>query len=78
MMITTIQLHENVKHELDKVKEGKQTYEEVILALLKNIQQQKRKQKDLLIEGYKEMAQESIKITKEFKPLEEDVGWEWK
>jgi len=77
-MITTIQLHENVKHELDKVKEGKQTYEEIILTLLRNVQQQKRKQKELLIEGYKEMAQESIKITREFELLEKEFEWEWK
>lgn len=78
MMITTIQVHENVKNELDRLKEGKQTYEEVILNIIKLIEQQKRMQKDLIIEGYKEMAQESLKITKEFEAIEGELDWEWK
>jgi predicted CopG family antitoxin len=77
-MITTIQVHENVKNELDRLKEGKQTYEEVILNIIKLIEQQKRMQKDLIIEGYKEMAQESLKITKEFEAIEGELDWEWK
>jgi hypothetical protein len=31
----------------------------------------------LLIEGCKEMAEESLKITKEFEAIEEDFDWEW-
>ena len=77
-MITSIQIHENVKNELDRLKEGRQTYEEVILNIIKLVEQQKRRQKELLIEGYKEMAQESLKITKEFEPLEKELDWEWK
>jgi len=77
-MITSIQIHENVKNELDRLKEGRQTYEEVILNIIKIVEQQKRGQKELLIEGYKEMAQESLKITKEFEPLEKELDWEWK
>jgi predicted CopG family antitoxin len=77
-MITSIQIHENVKNELDRLKEGRQTYEEVIINIIKLIEQQKRGQKALLIEGYKEMAQESLKITKEFEPLEKELDWEWK
>ena len=76
-MITSIQIHENVKNELDRLKEGRQTYEEVILNIIKLVEQQKRRQKALLIEGYKEMAQESLKITKEFEPLEKELEWEW-
>ena len=38
----------------------------------------KKKQRELLIEGCKEMAEESIKITKEFEAIEEDFDWEWK
>jgi len=77
-MITSIQIHENVKNELDRLKEGKQTYEEVIINIIRLVEQQKRMQKALLIEGYKEMAQESLKITKEFEPLEKELEWEWK
>jgi hypothetical protein len=78
-MITTIQIRENVKAQLDRLKEAeKETYEEVILKLMKVVEKQKREQVALLIEGYKEMAEESLKITKEFEAMEEDFDWEWK
>lgn len=35
-----------------------------------------KKQKRLLIEGYKEMAEESLKITKEFEAIEDLDDWE--
>ena len=66
-MITSIQIRENVKDQLDKLKEfNKQTYEEVISNLIKIVELQKRKQEQLLIEGYKEMAEESLRIAKEW------------
>ena len=37
----------------------------------------KRQQKELLIEGYKGMAEESLKITKEFEKIENLDDWEW-
>ena len=76
-MITTIQLNENVKRELDKLKKGKNTYEEVILELMLIAEKHKREQEELLIEGYKEMAEESLKITKEFEAIENDFDWKW-
>lgn len=76
-MITTIQIHKDVKKSLDKFKENKESYEEVILELMQAFEKQKRQQKELLIEGYKEMAEESLKITKEFEAIEEDFDWEW-
>jgi predicted CopG family antitoxin len=76
-MVTTIQLNENVKNALDRLKSNKETYEEVILNLMQIAEKQKREQKQLLIEGYKEMAEESLKITKEFEAIEEDFDWEW-
>ena len=39
---------------------------------------EERKQRELLIEGCKEMAEESLKIAKEFDAIEEDFDWEWK
>lgn len=66
-MITTIQLNENVKNSLNKLKVSeKQTYEEVILRLIKLSEEQKRKQEELLIEGCKEMAKDSLRIAKEW------------
>lgn len=76
-MITTIQLRQNVKNELDRLKTDRQTYEEIILRLIKLAEQQKRKQKELLIEGYKEMADESLKITKEWETTDATLNWEW-
>ncbi len=66
-MITTIQLNENVKNSLNKLKASeKQTYEEVILKLINLAEEQKRKQEELLIEGCKEMAEDSLRIAREW------------
>lgn len=78
MVITTIQLGENVKRELERMKESSSdTYEKIILALIKIAEEKKRRQTELLIEGYKEMASESLKITKEFEKVDEDFDWKW-
>ena len=77
MAITTIQLHEDVKSELDRLKEGKQTYEEIILKMIRVIEQQKRKQRELLIEGCKEMAKDMLRINKEWESVDADIDWEW-
>ena len=76
-MITTIQIHDNVKNELDRLKEGKQTYEEIILKMIRVIEQQKRKQKELIIEGCKVMAKENLKIMKEFSAIDSELDWEY-
>jgi len=79
-MVTTIQLNEDVKKALDRMKSNKETYEEVILSLMKFSEEQKRKQKQFLIEGYKEMAEDSLKIAKEWEStlmdgLDKDERW---
>ena len=74
-MITTIQLRENVKNELDRLKESEnETYEEVILELMRIAEKCKRERKEELIKGYKEMAKESLSISKEWSAA--DKGWE--
>jgi len=65
-MITTIQLNEKVKNALDRLKTNRETYEDVIVGLMKIAELQKRKQESLLIEGYKEMAEEGLRIVKEW------------
>ena len=65
-MVTSIQLNENVKKALDKLKSNKETYEEVIVKLIEESKRKKEGQEKLLIEGYKEMAKESLKIAKEW------------
>ena len=65
-MVTTIQLNEDVKNALDRLKTNKETYEQVILNLMKIAEKCKREQEQLLIEGYKEMAEEILKSAKEW------------
>lgn len=76
-MVTTIQLNENVKNALNRLKSNKETYEEVILNLMKTAEKCKREQKQLLIEGCKVMAKDMIEINKEWEVVDSDVDWEW-
>lgn len=77
-MVTTIQLNENVKKILNRLKNNKETYEEVILNLMKIAEKYKREQEQLLIEGCKEMAEDMLEINKEWESLDADIDWEWK
>ncbi len=65
-MITTIQLNESVKKALTKLKSDRETYEEVIVKMMKQIEEQKRKQREFLIEGCKEMYDDMLKTSKEW------------
>ena len=65
-MVTTIQLNENVKRELDKLKSSKETYEDAILNLMKIARENKKEQEKLLIEGCKEMYDDMLEIAKEW------------
>jgi len=76
-MVTTIQLNEDVKKQLDRLKNGKETYEKIILNLMKIAEEQKRRQRELLIEGYKEMFEDSLKICEEWKHVDAELDWEW-
>jgi len=77
LMVTSIQLNEDVKMQLDNLKSGKETYEQVILNLMKIAEEKNRKKEELLIEGCKEMAEENLRITKEFELIEDLSNWEW-
>ncbi len=77
-MVTTIQLNEDVKKDLDRLKTNKETYEDLIVKMIRQIDEQKRKHVELMIEGAKETAEESLKITKEFEAIESDFDWVWK
>ncbi len=76
-MVTTIQISESAKNFLDRLKTKKETYEQVIIKAVRTLEEQKRKQEQLLIEGCKEMAEENLKITKEFEAIENLEDWEW-
>ena len=78
-MVTTIQVSDKLKDTLSLMKESSsQSYEQVILQIIRTLEEQKRKHVDLMIEGAKETAEESLKITREFEAIEEDFDWEWK
>lgn len=73
-MVTTIQIHEEVKQELDKLKESsRDSYEDIIIKILTQIEKQKGRQEALLAQGYKEMAEESLRICKEFEHVDAEV-----
>lgn len=76
-MITTIQIHQEVKRELDTIKKDKESYEETILRLIKSEEEQRKRDKKLLIEQCKEMYEDDLKITKEFEPIDAELDWEW-
>ena len=48
------------------------------MKMMKQIEEQKRRHVDLMIEGAKETAEESLRITKKFEAIDEDFDWEWK
>ena len=60
-MVTTIQLNEDVKKALDRLKSNKETYEDIIIKMINQTDEQKRKFVELMIEGAKETAEESLK-----------------
>jgi hypothetical protein len=79
-MVTTIQLNENVKRALDRMKSNKETYEDIIVALMKCAEKNKKEQEQLLIEECKVMADENLKIVKEWEGtlmdgLNKDEKW---
>ena len=76
-MITTIQLDDKVKRALDRLKENKESYEEVIIKMMSLLQKQKRSREDLMIEGCKEMYQDMKRINKEWESVDSDLDWEW-
>lgn len=74
-MVTTIQLSEQVKEELGKMKaNSRETYEDVIVRLVKSVGEMEKRKEDLLKEGYLETAEESLKIDKEWSAI--DPKWD--
>lgn len=76
-MVTSIQLNETVKKDLDRFRNGKETYESIILGLMKMVKNYRISQEQLMKEGYEEMAEENLKIEKEFERVEDSRDWEW-
>ena len=76
-MITTIQLNDQTKNSLSQIKQQGETYEALIIRMMQQLELKKRKQEELLIEGCKVMAEEDLKIAKEFEAIENLDNWEW-
>lgn len=81
-MITTIQLDESTKNSLSKLRNSsKETYEDVIINLIKISGMQKMKNEKLLIQECKEMREENLKVSKEWDKalmdgLDENEKWD--
>lgn len=66
-MVTTIQLNEDVKMALDRLKsKSKRTYEDVIVNLIDKADNDKKNMEELLKEEALEFAEESLRIAKEW------------
>ncbi len=65
-MVTTIQLNENVKSDLDRLKSGKDTYEDVIVKMIEKEKNDRKKIEELLEEGCREMYDDMLKMAKEW------------
>ena len=78
-MVTTIQLHEKVKEDLSKLKEKNETYEDVIVKLVKEKKKKERELEQLYKEYNEEMGEHDLELAKEFETAdnEGDPGWEW-
>ena len=79
-MVSSIQLGHKVKETLASYRTSpKQSYEDIILHLIAEVEKNKRKKEELLIEGCKEMAKENLKICKEWEHLDKEVdsNWAW-
>jgi predicted CopG family antitoxin len=77
-MVTSIQLNENVKSALEKLKgKSNESYEDVIVKLLEKEEREKRNQRELMVEGCKEMYADMKRINKEWELVDSDFDWEW-
>ena len=63
---------------LDKLRNNKETYEQIIINLMRLAEEQRRKQEELMIEGCKEMYNDMLEITKEWESTDAELDWEWK
>ncbi|MBI3333945.1 hypothetical protein HYZ97_00465, partial [Candidatus Pacearchaeota archaeon] len=70
--------NENVKKALDRMKEShRQTYEDVIVGMMKKIKEDRKNLEELMIEGAKVMAEDSLKMVKEWESTDATLDWEW-
>lgn len=76
--ITTIQLRENVKQELENLKTKKNdSYEDVIVKLIERKNEDKKELERMLIQECKEMYGENLRIAKEWEGTLLDGEEKW-
>lgn len=74
MDITTIKLQKKTKSELDKMKQNKETYDQIIQRLVEEGKKKSRKKE--LIEGYSQIGKEELKEMEEWEAVAlEDEEW---
>ena len=74
MKQTTIQIHPESKKELESLREHKrETYEDIIMKLVSKVKSQETEVVTALISGYKEMAEDSLNIAKEWSITEKEL-----
>lgn len=77
-MISSIQLREDVKLQLASFKEKEnESFEDVIVRMMQQIEKQKKEKNYLLIEQCKVMAEDDLRITKEWEKTDNTLDWEW-
>lgn len=77
-MLSTIQLSNKVKEALAVYRKSpRESYEEVIVNLISEFEKNNRAKEELLIEGYKEMAEFDLKLCKELSGVDYDGDSEW-
>jgi predicted CopG family antitoxin len=78
-MITTIQLHADVKEALNRMKKTpRESYEDIIVRMMKMINKNKKEHEKLMKEGCIVMAEESKKLAEEWMEVSTSADWEWK
>ena len=74
-MITTIQIRNNIKKQLQLLKDENQTFEDVIISLLEEREKHKEKNIDLIQTEAKELNSINTDISKNLEDVE-DIGGE--
>jgi hypothetical protein len=66
-MISSIQLSRQTKELLDRIRTSpRESYEDIIVGMINEKEKQKKDFEELMIEGYKEMADDDLKMAKEW------------
>lgn len=77
-MISSIQVSDKLKKTLNNFRASpKESYEQIILKLINEIENQKSDYEKRLIEECQAISDESLRITKDFESIEDLDNWKW-